>query len=695
MKKPFSIKSLCVWLLVCFVMMNNTDAWAQIPVTTPQPVSPRAQKRYEIDAKRTGTDPNSEDALPRSREFLRIDSTYYVGWMYEGMYKFNHAADYLGFKNASVPLARSLQTLERDYRKELATRTPDLATFFPVFKYQLDYTMVAYYLLQCYMNMEDAEQANALLRRALKWNFQRDFYLDVYNYLAWNVHRNRFYTSKKFSFLKNSIDENEALANRFLDSGYRRIIKNAAFNAHIFQPGYEKQDKMSVYHYKSILCSYNFSIDSAAYYFDLMRGSGVFPHNNYATFRMICGDFREAEKEYQEAAAQESGDKRLKEYIYYSSVLDIYKAQPKQGIELLKAMIQANGSTPGFGWYNIGLARSMFYDGQMEESRRYITKAEQFKEVHIGTTLGQSHYDFSIQLNKLMNKETEFEMKRFENANWWYNPSVLGDMAQLKAEKFLQQFLIINQFAQNPERDRVVYKLFSTESTVTWDEIWYLIRDFSTHFFLDKFEKQSQTDKRKYIRKYYDLFVARLYMKQSNYKKAKDMLDNILRSPDTDLEFEKLFIARVFEAEVTCNQELKNERAANEFMYRMYQEYPQLLPYTGFKPNMNLHVGPVNDKEDALVLDRLKKCNINWVTDRAIAAPDVYVNFYRKGKTKTIEYTVVDASGNTIVEKQSFSWQKPDEAGVALAYRLFNIGGKSAEAEETETKDTKAGKENS
>ena len=44
----------------------------------------KAALRYEVDAKRMGVDVNSEDALPRSREFKRIDSTYYVGWMYEG-----------------------------------------------------------------------------------------------------------------------------------------------------------------------------------------------------------------------------------------------------------------------------------------------------------------------------------------------------------------------------------------------------------------------------------------------------------------------------------------------------------------------------------------------------------------------------------------------------------------------------------
>ena len=99
---------------------------------------PNAAKRYEINAKRMGTNMFSEDALPRSREFKRIDSTYYVGWMYEGVYKYDHAADYLGFKNASVPLERALRLMERDFRPELRTRTSDLMTYYPVYFYHYE-----------------------------------------------------------------------------------------------------------------------------------------------------------------------------------------------------------------------------------------------------------------------------------------------------------------------------------------------------------------------------------------------------------------------------------------------------------------------------------------------------------------------------------------------------------------------------
>lgn len=635
--------------------------------------------RYEIDAKRIGTDINSEDALPRSREFKRTDSTYYVGWMYEGAYKYNHAADYLGYKNASIPLERALNLMERDYKKELGTRTADLMTYYPAYRFQIDYTVAAYYLMNCYSNTDEVDKIYALLKRVIKWNFQRDYLMDAYNFMGWTIHRNRYYTSAKYSFLKNSIDANEKLANKYLDSSLRRIAINRRLNANIFPPGYEQQEIMAVYHYKCMLHSYALHIDSATHYFNLMRKAPTFPHNNYATFRAICGDFREAEKEYKDAIVQDAGDKRLKEWAYYTSILSIYKSQPKQAIERTKEMIRANGSTPGFGWYNIALARAMQYDGQLKESEKYVKKAADFKELHIGTTLSQTHYDFSLQLIKLMNKQSEFERQKFENTNWWYNPKVLGKMTQLTGEKYVQQFLIINQFAQNPERDRVIYKLFSTESTVSWDEVWYLVRDFSTRFFLDRFTKEAQTDERKYVRKYFKLFTALLQMKLGNYTEARITLDAILSDPNIDADYEKLFIARIFQAQAACAHERKDKTASDEWLYRLYQTYPQLIPNTGMKMNMHLRISGAVDNE---TVNRLKDCNINWTENSAIPAPTAYITFRTANKKKGVEYYVVDKSGNTIVERQSFGYTKPELAGVELAYRLFNIGGKMPELED-------------
>jgi hypothetical protein len=599
--------------------------------------------------------------------------------MYEGAYKFKHAADFVGYKNAIAPLERALRLIERDYRPELGTRTHNLFEFINNYPKQLDYAIVVNYLNQCYLNTEDPERNYALLRRYIKWNFQREFF-DAYNYLMWITHRNRFYTHEKYSFLTNSIEGNEALANRYLDTSLRRISRNAQFNVGILQPGYDANDYFGVYHYKSLINAYALKIDSAEKYFDLLRNSPIFPHNNYATFKSINGDFREAEKEYRLAAMQDPGDKRLQEWAYYTSILDIYKGLPKRGELMMKDMIMSAGSTPGFGWYNIALARCLLYDGQISESIRHADRAGEFKELHIGTTLGQSHYDFSIQLNKLMTKEAEYEMQRFEHKNWWYNPATLTNMAKLIGERYLQEFLIINQFAQNPERDQVIYRLFSTESTVSWDEVFALVKNFSSRFFIRRFTDAAANDPRKAIRKYFNLMIARLHIKEGEFKDAQQMLDNLLREPEIDLTYEKLFIARNYQALAECAEGRKDVPGRDSWLYKLYQTYPQLIPFCGMKMPMQLQVLGTPDET---VVRRLKDCNIRFDAAGSTVVR-AQLSFTKRGNNKMVEYSVIDGTGNYIVPRQIYSYTDANVAGISLAYRLFGIGGTAQQRQEEE-----------
>jgi hypothetical protein len=652
-------------LIVLLVLLQTGSTVAQIiPVQHPR----NNEKRYEIDAKRMGTDMNSADALPRSREFIRIDSSYYVGWMYEGMYKVNHAADFLGYKNAAVPLKRALMQLERDYARMLRTRSSDIMTYFPAYRFHFDYAVIAYKLMDCYSNTEQPQEAFDLLRRAQRWNFQNEFFLQSYNYLAWTVHRNRFYTSSKYAFLKNSLAENERLAHNFLDSAMRKIQKDKGLNAQFF-PGFEAEAKRSVYHYKAILYSYALQIDSAARYYNLLKRSNLFSHNNYATFLSICGNFRDAAQEYELASMQDGGEKHLQEWAYYSSILDIYKGRPEHGIAHMKDMIKAVGSTPGFGWYNIALARCCMYNGDLKESERYLNKAESFKEVHIGTTLGQSHYDFSVNLVKLMNNIGRIQQVKFEDKGWWYRPSALSTIAGETGSKYLLQYLIVNQFAMNPERDQVVYRLFSTESTVSWDEIWFLMRDFSTGFFQEKFERQLKDDQRRLIKKYFRLFTARLQMKKGKYQEAQQILYEILKQEKTDLEFEKLFVARTYEALATCADKLNNTKEYDAAVYEMYVNFPQLLPFSDVRANMRLQVLGNADQE---LVNRLKDCNINWIGGRS-PVPEVTLKFSRNGNKKMVTYYVTDRNGREVVNRETYTYTNAREAGLILAYRLFRI----------------------
>lgn len=669
---------LCL-LLCAGALLHAPESRAQTESQAPPMSMPKPPRkvgnvvlRYEIDAKRTGTDMNSDDALPRSREFIRIDSSYYIGWMYEGAYKFNHAADFVGYKNATAPLERALRQIERDYRPELAKRTGDVFEFINIYSRHIDYAIIVNYLNQCYLNTEQPEKTYALLRRYTKWNFQREFF-DAYNYLMWVTHRNRFYTSSKYSFLRNSIEENEKLANRYLDTSLFRLRRNAKINAAFFRPGYDANDYLGVYHYRSMIYAYSLKVDSAEYYFNKLKDSPIFPHNNYATFKTTIGDFKQAESEYRLASRQDPGDKRLQEWAYYTSILQIYKAQPKQGELMMKDMIRSAGSTPGFGWYNIALARCLYYDGQISESERHAARAATFRELHIGTTLGQSHYDFCIQLNKLMTKESEYEMQRFEHRNWWYNPMVIGTMTQLSAERYMQAFLIINQFAQNPERDQVIYRLFSTESTVSWDEVFQLIKNFSTNYFVRQFSESAKKDTRPAIRKYFRLMIARLHIKEGDYELAEPILNELVRERSIDQTYERLFLARCYQGLAECADGMKRADVRDRYLYQLYQIYPQLIPFSGMTMPMRLELSGDVDQE---LVTRLKDCNIRF--DAAGASNlRVRLNFRKRGQSRDVEYSVVDAMGRSLVAPQAYGYSNSKTAGASLAYRIFGVGGKT------------------
>lgn len=667
------LKSLFVLAFaLCFY---TTETNAQMPVFEhPR----RAEKRNEIDAKRSGTNFFSKDALPRSREFKRIDSTYYVGWMYEGMYKSEMAMDFLGYRNAITPLKKALELIEKDYAKALRVRSADFLEYYPVYTFQFDYSAITSRLVECYNNTDQPNEAYEVIRKARKWNFQREFFMQSYNSLAWLVHRNRFYTSDKYPFLKNSIAENEELSNKYLDSALRKIRIDKKFNDVFFQPGYDEFEKLSVYHYKAMLYSYALQLDSANKYYNLQKNKPYFSDNNYATFKSISGEFRIAEQHYKKASENDGGDRRLQEWAYYSSILNIYKAQPHTAVASMKDMIKAVGSTPGFGWYNIALARACTYNGETEASEKYIQKAEGFKEVHIGTTLGQSHYDFSVNLVKLHNIEQHYQSTKFENENWWYNPMALGKLAGQASTKLGLQYLIVNQFANNPERDLVIYRLFSTESTVMWDEIWLLIRDFSTNFFLQKYQQLIDTDKRPLLVRYFKLNTARLLLEKGKYDDAYKILLDITNDKTTDLEYERLFSARMYEALALYAEEKKLKEDYDRYAYNMYLAFPQLLPFSDIKPNLRLEISGNEDKE---LIKRLKKCNFNKVRNNSLA-PIATIRTETKDGKKLVHYSVRSDEGKILIPTQSFYYTDAEKAGVALAYKLFGVGMKVESKEE-------------
>ncbi len=288
--------------------------------------------RYEIDAKRIGVNFYDKDALPRSREFIRLDSTYYVGWYYEGMYKYDRAADYLGYKNCIAPLKKSLFLFERNYNNNLKNFLQRAIT--PWHK-----------LTSCGFAMHCTTVIPMWKNLIVLCGFCKEYKTGIQEMILWNTISKRHgpYIATVFifiniPFLKNSVDENEQLALSHLYTALAGGDGNAVF-------------------YLAIIHNYLLNIDSAGLYYDILKQTGGFSYNNYAHFQNTLGNFAEAIADFQNE--KYAFDKRLIESYYFLPTLFINSGKSKEAIDETNGIINQMGSTPGFGWYNIALGQKL------------------------------------------------------------------------------------------------------------------------------------------------------------------------------------------------------------------------------------------------------------------------------------------------------------------------------------------------
>src|SRR6478609_7009274 len=344
--------------------------------------------------------------------------------MLEGAYLFFRANDELGFNKASVPLQKALDRIENDFDQLLRMRTNNFNDYSANYKYQFDYGLITYFLDRCYQNVEDQEKAMEVLRHIRDRNFQVEINTDSYNTMAWLYHRNRVYTSSHFSFLKNSVKENVEAANRCLDSALQKIKNDFPLNNGLYDPNFLNRQFLSTFHYKAMIHDYLLDIDSANYYYDLLIRNGAVSTNNYAEFKLAMGEFEEAEIYFKEAEKQGSMEKSTKEYYYMRGTLAGYRGHPEEADTLLNEVLRNQGSTPGYGWHSIGLARAQHYEGLTAESQDRANKAARFQELHIGTTWGQEQYNLAVASLNYINQIQFKKEYRFEHNAWytWFNP---------------------------------------------------------------------------------------------------------------------------------------------------------------------------------------------------------------------------------------------------------------------------------
>ena len=632
-----------------------------------------AAGRYEIDAKRQGVNPTDKDGLPRGREFIRLDSTYYVGWMYTGMFKNDRSADAPGYRNSLPDLLKAFNLLEKDYKGVLANLYTNPMFFTQNQAKYNDYLILARTLRETYENLEVPDSSMWVLDRVARWNFKRDF-IGIGQSRAWTIHRNRFYTNTKYDWLGNSVEENEKLALQLCYGEISFINRNKAAVEQWWGPGVDQQDKQFVYHYLALLKCYVKDYDSSQYYYDQLKAGGYISWNNYGGFQSEIGKFKESQENFEKDQYKYGDQKFLREPFYYIPTLRIYAGDPKKSIELANEAIEVSNTTPGFGWYNLALARGYLYDGQLDSADLTITKAQEFKEIHIGTTLTQQQYEFTTGLLRLVWFNMKIEQTKFLNKGWWYSPKALYQLAGLTVDKYMHQYLMATKLATNPERERLIYELFCAEGTTTWDEAWYLLKDFSRNFFIKKMDGYATTDKRMLITRYFKLFSDELQWRDGDKKEARAGYEDLLTIP-LDTAHEKLFLARTYEGLATAYKNEDDQAKSDLYTNLLYEHFPQLIPYSGLKPKVKLTIVGDDDAVTKDAVEELKKANINWVDVADENTITATVSFQKKG----IKYqaTVNARSANNLqkVSQQIFFFKEAKGTGNELARRIFGSGG--------------------
>ena len=319
----------------------------------------------------------------------------------------------------------------------------------------------------------------------------------------------------------------------------------------------------------------------------------------------------------------------------------------------------------------------MLYNGRTDSSTICINKAAKFHDIHIGTTWGESHYSFSYNILKLMNLEHRAAAMRFENKYYWTSPVKLRKMAELKLEQYATRIILFNQLSSNPEREEVYYRLFASEATVLFDEIYCMIKDYGRKYFIRKFTEAAETDERPVIRKYFSLLAAKLQIEKGDKSKALQTLTELNRSAKVAKDYERLFSARLYEALALCAS--GNERAG--YVNQFYAAFPQLVPFSDVTMKFRLETKGDDTSAAKQALAALKAFDIEFTADNTSESPKVLLQFFNNGVKDAVTYSVESSWGTVIVEPTTVNYSDPAELGKNLAYAIFKVGTKKYDEE--------------
>ena len=464
----------------------------------------------------------SREAYELSQKFIQIDSTYYTGYYYEGLYRYLRASDLLGYKLAIEPLRKSLTLLEADFPRELR-RIRDIQKYIPVYELQRRYAILCDLLVRCYSNTEELDKSITVINKLIDKRFIYNWGVDPYAHLSWIHHKNRVYTPEKYSFLKPTIEENVRLASKFADSILINNSKNYKFISTYIPTGFDPIEG-SYFHYKDIIYSYLLNVDSAEFCAQNLKRLDMLSYNNYGNLKFIQAKFEDAEKHYnRERGIDGYQQKETKEFDYMESVINIFRNETEKAKNIVQNSLDIMGPAPGYGWNNIALTRANYYSGDLKETKSFLDKATNFKELHINSTWGKVQYDRNTLLFKYLYHQQKMNEIKFQDQDYWMDFNALVDLTGHYFKKENAHLLLTSELSANPERFLVLYNIFSSENTIFFDEIWELIKDFNPEYFIRLFEEKLADESREGVNKYLNYFIGKFYLEDDEPEKAIEL----------------------------------------------------------------------------------------------------------------------------------------------------------------------------
>ncbi len=610
------------------------------------------------------------EAYELSQKFLQIDSTYYTGHYFEGLYRYFRASDKLGYQQAIKPLKKAIYYLEKDFYRQLR-RSTNISVYINTYQYQRKYAVLIDLLEKCYQYTAQPEKAIETVRKLIKKDFVFNFGVQPYATLSWIYHRNRTYSQDKYPFLKPTIMDNVLTASKYADSILITNRKNKRYVSQWFS-NYADGPEGSYYHFKDIIYSYLLKVDSAEYCASQLERLNRLSKNNYGNLQFIQANYEKAER-YYDIARNEDGYryKSTKEFDYMQSVIKIFANKLEEAINIVANSIDLLGPTPGFGWNNIAMARANYYSGDLEATREYAGKASEFKEVHINSTWGKLQYDRNILLFEYLYHKQKINEIKFLNAGYWFDLSDLKDLVYHYFKKENAHLILTSDLSANPERFLVLYKIFSSENTLFFDEIWEVIKNFNADYFIDLFTEKRAKDRRPGIIKYYDYYIAKFHLEDGNYDLAVSSFQNILEDPTLEPEYEKLLLGRVYEGLSVAFDQLDMSEESNNFKLKFYETYPQLVPFSSLEMNFNLVIEnkSLSDGQEKII-DKIKNSSVNWSNSVNNDWPTLYIQFV-EGGTDEISYAVETNAQKKFEGKLAF--KENDSRFKQLLYKAFGI----------------------